>query len=237
MRRILGNQSAFLLITALVVIIAMVAVGAASLTRSATEIQASSRFSSAQQAFHLADASVDAALVNFQGGQLNDLVLSTMAGGSYWATVHPVATLEYLINGHGLQGLDQRDVEVVVRLTPRSVFQFGLFGGNQVIISGQAITDSFDSSLGAYDPNAAGEEGDIGTNAVTAGGITISGSIAINSQIAVGPGVADPGSVGAISGGTALITGTPPVESQSVAMALPPLTVPEGLSCLDLSVK
>src|SRR3989338_11092656 len=110
MRRRLGNQSAFLLITALVVVIAMVAVGAAALTRSATEIQASSRFSSAQQAFHLADASVDAALVNFQGGQLNDLVLSTMVGGSYWATVHDQGNLVYLVNGHGLQGLDQRDV-------------------------------------------------------------------------------------------------------------------------------
>src|SRR3989338_4346703 len=159
MRRRLGSQSAFLLITALVVIIAMVAVGAAALTRSATEIQASSRFSSTNQAFHLADASVDATLVNFQGGQLNDLVLSTMAGGSYWATAHDQGNLVYLVNGHGLQGLDQRDVEAFVRLTPRSVFQFGLFGGDQVIVSGEAITDSFESRLGAYDPMTAGGGG------------------------------------------------------------------------------
>ncbi|MBI4003840.1 MAG: hypothetical protein HY353_02355 [Candidatus Omnitrophica bacterium] len=229
------RQSAFFLITALVILTTTVALGLVTVTRSVTELAGSSRFSATHRAFHLAEASMDAALVNFQGGQLNDLVLSTMAGGSYWATVHPVGTLEYLINGHGLQGVDQRDVEAVVKLTPRSVFQFGLFGGSQVIVSGQAITDSFNSSLGAYDPSTAGDAGDVGTNSVTAGGITISGSIAINGQLAVGPGVADPNSVVVISG-TALITGSPPVESQSIAMALPPISVPEGLTCEDMVV-
>ncbi|MDP3702973.1 MAG: hypothetical protein Q8R78_01075 [Candidatus Omnitrophota bacterium] len=236
MRRVHGNQSAFLLITILVMLVAMVAVGAASLTRSATELQGSTRFTTSHRAFHLAEASVDAAIVNFQGGQLDGLVLSTLSSGSYWATVHPQGGLVYLVNGHGLQGLEQRDVEAVVRLTPRSIFQYGLFGGDQVIISGQAITDSFDSSQGAYDPGTAGAEGDLGTNSVVTGGITISGSIAINGQVAVGPGVADPGSVVAISGGTALITGSPPVESQSTTMALPQVTVPEGLTCEDMVV-
>jgi hypothetical protein len=230
------RESAFFLVAALLILTTAVAVGMVTVTRSVTELAGSSRFSATHRAFHLAEASMDATLVNFQGGQLTDLVLSTMADGSYWATVHPAGTFEYFINGHGLQGADQRDVEAVVRLTPRSVFQFGLFGGNQVIVSGQAITDSFDSSLGAYDPATAQAGGDVGTNAVTPGGITISGSIAINGQIAVGPGVADPDSVVVISGGTALITGNPPVESQSTTMALPPVTVPEGLTCGDMVV-
>jgi len=231
------RESAFFLIVALVILTSTVALGLVTVTRSVTELAVSSRFSATYRAFHLAEASVDAAIVNFQSGQLNDLVLSTMADGSYWATVHPAGSLQYLINGHGLQGTEQRDVEAVVQLTPRSVFQFGLFGGNQVIISGEAITDSFNSSLGAYDPSTAQDGGDIGTNSVTPGGITISGSIAINGQIAVGPGVDDPNSVVTISGGTALITGVPPVESQSTALALPPITVPEGLTCEDMSVK
>jgi len=159
-----------------------------------------------------------------------------MSSGNYWATVNPSGTLTYLINSHGLQGAEQRDLEVVVRVTPRSVFEFSLFGGEQLLVSGEAITDSYDSRLGAYDPNTPGSNGDIGTNAITPGGVSVSGSIAINGQIAVGPQVPNPNSVVVISGGSVLITGQPPVISQVTTMGMPPVTVPTGLSCTDLSV-
>jgi hypothetical protein len=76
----------------------------------------------------------------------------------------------------------------------------------------------------------------VGTNAITPGGITVSGSIFIEGQVAVGPNVPDPTSV--VTGYTpAFITGNPKVVSQSSAFPMPPVTVPAGLTCSDLTIQ
>jgi len=230
------NESSFFLVTALILLTAMLAFGATTLTRSTTDLYGSSRSVATHRAFHLAEAAVDAVMTNIQGGQFDNLLIAQMTGGNYWATVDPVAALTYRIHGHGLLGSDQRDLEAIVRVTPHSVFDFALFGSEHLIVSGEAITDSFDSGVGAYDPDAPGNNGDIGTNSTASGSVNVSGTIAINGQIAVGAETGDPSTVVVISGGSALITGQPPIVPQSTPLAMPQVTVPDGLSCTDLSV-
>jgi len=225
------------LVTSLGIVVILAILSSSFLLRAIHETLLSRRSSSQHHALFLAEASMDTAIQNLRVGQSNDVSVTTMSGGSFWAEVDPtLVPMEYLITGHGFHAGEQRNTEAVVRQAPTSVFQFALFGSQQVVVSGEAITDSYNSSQGPYDPNAFGQNGDVGTNATTAGGVNISGSIAINGQIAVGANVADPNSVVTITGGSAIITENPPVVSQSQALPTPPVTVPGGLTCTDLTV-
>ena len=76
----------------------------------------------------------------------------------------------------------------------------------------------------------------MGTNSVEVGGIEISGNITVNGQVAVGPGVSDPSTVVDINGGSAIISGTPPIVSQQVALPMPEVAVPPGVPCTDLAI-
>jgi hypothetical protein len=185
----------------------------------------------------LAEASIDDVIGRLRGGNFNSLLPVSYGNGSYWAGVDSTATpLRFRVTGHGLISSSQRNVEVIAQLIEASVFQFALFGSDGIDVSGNAVTDSYDSRDGAYDPNSAGQNGDVGTNSVAVGGVEISGSIAINGQVVVGPDVEDPSEVVVVNGGSALITGIPPFVSQSEALIMPSVQVPAGLSCSNLRV-
>jgi len=210
--------------------------GSALLLQSASEERHSSRARSERASLFLAEASIDRAVANLRGGSGIDIASSALSGGAFWAEVTDsledptLGSLEYRITGHGASQASQRDVEAVAGLIPESVFQFALFGDQQMNISGDVITDSYDSSLGPYDPANPGQNGDIGTNGTGVADVVISGSIAINGQVAVGEG-GDPDSVVDVDGGTAIITGDPPFVPQSNDLIMEPVVVPEDVPC------
>lgn len=231
------NRHGSMLVLSLGTIVFLSIVGSTTLLRGLHEEQTSRRSSALQKAFFLAETSLDATIDNLRQGQSGDLPTTVMAGGSFWATVTDstedptLLPLHYRITGHGLYQAGQRDVEALVHLmSPQSVFQFAMFGDQSMTVSGSVITDSYDSSLGPYDPNNPGQNGDVGTNSTTAGAVTISGSIAINGQVAVGEDAVDPNEVVSI-GGEAIITGEPPIIAQSSNLQMPGVDPPAGLSC------
>jgi predicted acyltransferase (DUF342 family) len=98
-----------------------------------------------------------------------------------------------------------------------------------------AFTDSYDSSEGDYDPDAAGDEGDVGTNSISASSIEIKQGSTINGQLVVGPDIEDPEDA-VDSDGSNVITGDPDVVSSSQEQDLPEVDI-TGLSCaLSLSI-
>jgi hypothetical protein len=206
------------------------------LLRTLHESQLSARSVARQGAITLAEASVDQTLFRLRGGDWTNLVTTALGGGNYWAEVTAAGpTLRYWINGHGLSVSEQRNVQALVQLTTQSVFQGALLAQTSLDVSGNVVTDSYDSEVAPYDPLTAGDNGDIGTNSTSPGAINISGSIAVNGDAMVGAGTSDPNSVLVVNGGSAIITGT--VAAQTQNLLFPPVSPPVGMDCSqDLTI-
>ncbi len=234
------------LITSVGIVVVLTILGASFMRRTMSESGISRRSTAQQDAFFLADAAVDRAALNLRTPTetLDDTTAGTLPTGSYTVdTPALVGTLQYQVTTHGTSRGESRHIEALFQLTPQSVFQFALFGDGSVDVSGNAQTDSYDSSDGPYndDPNSPdynkGQNGDIGTNSADDGGVTVGGSIFIEGQVAVGPSVGDPTSV--VTGyDPAFITGDPKVVSQPSAFPLPDVVIPPGCqTTLPPSVK
>lgn len=203
--------------------------GTAMLLRSVQESRVSHRSLVRQEAFHLAEAGIDRAALNLRTPSASDDLNSGILLTGTWTIDPPtsIGSLLYRVTAHGTSEQEQRNIEAVLQLTSQSVFQFAVFGDQTLNVSGNARTDSYDSRTGPYVEATAGAHGNVGTNATTAGGVTVGGSIFINGQVAVGPNVSDPTSV--VTGyDPAFITGNPKVVSQATSFPMPSVTIPEG---------
>ena len=237
------TRHGFIFITSLAIAVFLTVVGASLLIRSVSETSLSERSGNQSAALHLADAAIDQAAVHLRIADVSPIALTSAPTGTFWAeitTLVPDQTQQVI--AHGRAAGEQRNVESIVTLVPASVFQFALFGSQTVNVGGSAITDSYNSMDGVYDPSSHDHNGDIGTNSTSAGGVTVGGSIFIDGQVAVGPDVANPQSVvtgynsAFITGGTSPPSDTQDVVSQSNVFPMTPVTVPAGLSCSDKTV-
>jgi len=231
------SNRGFIIPTSIFLVFILITFIGGLMAQTAGDLNISERIMRRERAFHLAEAALDATVLRLHVGDFTDLPDASMGGGTYWAEVAPAGTpLEFTITSHGDYRASVRGIEATAHLVPTSVFRYALFGADQLIVSGDVVTDSYDSTSGAYDPMTAGSHGDIGTNATAVGGVTVDGSILVNGQVAVGPDVLDPDSVVDVNGGSATITGVPPYVSQPVAMPVPPVSIPVGLPCPNLTV-
>ncbi|GEM_PF-6161912 len=117
--------------------------------------------------------------------------LNTMGGGTYTVTATKLANNVNVVAPNQLWKLSStatfnnltRKIDAVVKATPKSVFQFALFGSDGLTVNGMVQTDSYDSALGPY--GVAGNvniDGNIGTNATTYDLTKGTGLILINSN-------------------------------------------------------
>ena len=191
------------------------------LVRSVSELGHSTRSLSLSASIHLAEAAVDHAIANLRSNTDTDIASTPLNQGTYWAEVDPLGSSRHQVTAHGSTAGEQRDIEVVAELSPRSIFEFALFGDTQVEVSGSANTDSYDSASAAYDPDTAGDSGDIGTNSITAGGITFGGGgMFVDGQVKVGADVDDPESI-VTNFDPELVTAEPPVVSTPSTFSMP----------------
>ncbi len=241
------NRRGFIYLVSLLFTLFLTIASASMLLRAMSETSLSERSRSQAEALHLADAAVDQAAINLRTptDTTDDVTALTLPTGSFQIDAPPtsIAALTWKVTTHGVSAKDPShpaNIEAVFVLTPQSVFQFAMFGSQQVNVSGSTTTDSFNSANGPYNNTPgpgynAGHHGDVGTNGTTPGGVTVSGSIFVDGQVAVGPNVADPTSV--VTGyNPSFITGNPKVASQSSPFPLPAVTVPSGLTCSDYTV-
>jgi len=68
-----------------------------------------------------------------------------------------------------------------------NLFSSGIFVDNSINITGNSMTDSFDSSKGTYDQTKELSGGDIATNSVDEGAVRLSGNVVINGGVSSGP--------------------------------------------------
>jgi hypothetical protein len=230
------REAGIAMVFSLIVVALLSTLGFTMVSRSMGETNLSARSASRQGAFFLAEAAIDHAIGNLGADNTSHIPATSLPGGSYWAEVVSLGNQQYRITGHGLVGSDQRDVEAVIQRSSQSVFQYALFGYSEVEIKNGAFTDSYNSTQGNYDPASPGSKGNIGTNSTGSNDVTLDNGAAVNGQVAVGPGLADPGSVVDIKNG-AVITGTPPVVSATSALSAPAVVPPPGPCDAKLKLK
>ena len=247
------NQRGFIYIIALSVVAFLTFAGASLLIGSATESNMSEYSRNQTVALHIADAGIDQAEMNLRTPTdlTDDITSGTLPTGSFTVDAPPqtLGSDKWQVTAHGVSVRDPshtRNIEAVFQLTAQSIFQFALFGSQNINVSGSGNTDSYDSRLGAYNaclsgcggPNPVyntGSDGDIGTNSTAPGGVALNGSIFIDGQVAVGSNVADPYSV--VTGyNPSFISGNPKVASQSTTFSMPDVIVPAGLTCNNYTV-
>jgi cytoskeletal protein CcmA (bactofilin family) len=238
------HQKGSVFILSLFVTLILVILTGFYLTMIVSEHRMTSRLYSSTAAINLAEAGVERAIweLNYGGADflssegwsgtdpkvLTD-TLQTPAGdtiGSYTVTVinytgsNPeIEATGYAPNQTSPQG--QRSVKVKLQRAAQSLFSMAAFGIEGVRLDSGCLTDSYDSSLGSYDPSTAGSNGDIGTDSITAGAIDLDGTV--NGDAVVGPD-GDPSTV--ISG-SGTITGT--TSAAPSASNPSPVSPPSGL--------
>ena len=241
------SQRGFIYAASLGVIILITIASASLLIRGVSETSLSERSRNQSGALQLAEAGVDRAVFNLRTDNAT-LVSETLPTGSFsLLSIAAEGADGRRVQVRGTDASEQRSVEVIIRQIPASVFEFALFGAQNLNVSGSAITDSYNSENGVYDSNNHDHNGDVGTNATTAGGVTVNGSIFIDGQVAVGPDVSDPTSVvtgydpAFITGGTSPASDTQDVLSTSSTFPMTSVDLPPGIDpatqCPDTTIQ
>ena len=211
-------------------------------TKNLSLYHASERTINRITAFHLAESGVDQAIVQLKNNlSYTGQGYTTLGRGGYdiqITTPDPVANPNLRLittNGYTPNNLpssyayERRQVVAHVNFLP-SVSTFAIFSDTNIQINGnaEARTDSYDSRKGSYASQTPGTNGNVGTNAIGVGSISLSGNVNIGGSVVVGPG-GDPATV---------ITETANVVIQGSTGAAPtttilnPVVVPSNLTNL-----
>ncbi|MCF8144711.1 MAG: pilus assembly PilX N-terminal domain-containing protein [Deltaproteobacteria bacterium] len=123
---------------------------------------------------------------------------------------------------------DDTEAQAVITATfsPSGLFNYGIFGDLGVTLSGNGRTDSYDSSAGPYTWATHNNEGDVGTNAITAGAISLSGNAKVYGDAMAGKG-GNPATCVTTSGNAAVV---PPGQKLAAdeQKDMPAITDPGG---------
>lgn len=252
MRRSGAGHRGFIFLASLGVIIFLTLAGSTLLVNGVAHTNQSLRTYDRDNAIHLAEAGVQQALLHLKTqGTGDDDMDETLASGRFTIEAQePLSPTLVRVVSRGESGSEQRRVEAFIQVTAHSVFRYAVLGDDGVTMSGAMRTDSYDSRLGAYDPDPSSpaynqsHNGDIATNSPLDGALDLSGgSLQIDGQLITGPDVDDP--VAMVDGySPSLITGgtDPPSDGQDVGslpeeIPLEPVTIPQGMTCSDVTVQ
>ena len=191
------KERGFALVTALLIIAILIVILVACMSRLVVEYRLASKFYDSTAALNLAEAGIERILwLNpSQDMHISPTVLQTSAGrtiGYYDVAVSIAAdglSGTAIATGY-VPNTGPASMRRTIKVTfIKNNFSKAVLSLNSITMSGQAKTDSYDSSLGAYncilpggDRNV-GKEGDIATN----GTITLSGQVYINGDANPGP--------------------------------------------------
>lgn len=256
----------FILIMSVYVLLVVSILSLSVSARSLAETMTARQYFWSDSAFSLAEAALDETMSRFRSGTFTDWSALFGGGDYSATVDPPTPPPppdggHRLVTAHGRMQSHSRDIEAIVNVDPFSVFQYPLFGDQLLDLRGNVETDSYNSTLGAYGACLSGctglnpvynigSNGDLGTNATysdatVAGpptsGIAISGSsVIINGQVNFGSGTTDPMTEltqDSITGNASpTITGSPDAVAMSSPLLLPPVVVPVGLTCTDLTI-
>lgn len=229
------NQRGALLISSYLVLAVMGVFSMALYSHEFTAIRSYERAQNLVRAFHLAESGVDLAITQLrQNSFYTGQGYTNLGKGGYevqvqipnagTATSDPAVRL-ITSTGHTPDNIaasyayQRRQVVAHVRLTG-SPFGSALLAKRSIEITGNAVTDSYDSRTGVV-----GSNGDIGTNGTAAGAIKLSGNAQVKGDAVAGPGADVPTAI--VTTGNSVIEGTRSAASSPVT--LNPVQIPSNL--------
>lgn len=230
----LNNERGAALVIALMFLAILTLLGGTAAVLTTTDIQIGRNYKASSSAFNNAEAGLNFALASIKAGlkanpqtfQLPTVVwdpdnptntssFSSMASftaptGFSFSYETPGVTMDANANfTYTTTGADPNDAQsksvIKVTFTPTGLFNYGIFGDLGVTLSGNGKTDSYNSSSAPYTWATHNTEGDVGTNAITAGAITLSGNAKVYGDAMVGAG-GNPATGVSTSGNAAVVS-------------------------------
>ena len=186
------NKKGSMLILTIFVVVILLILGAALIARSISEHNLAKKYLESTHAFWAAEAGANRALKELRSNYNQSgtgLWLSSMGEGEYSVDV-VIEGQNRRVTAHGfipsMSGArTQRSIEVLIKSQYASAFRYAAFANNSVTLNSNAKTDSYDSSLGAYDPNNPNHNGDVGTNGTS---VVLDSNAQIDGDTGTGPG-------------------------------------------------
>ena len=160
-------------------------------------------------AFNLAEAGVERAIWELNHGTIIDwegdaesrtLIISSFQAddgtevGDISITVLDLQGENPVIESTGrVSYIGSNDIEksirvVLEKIETDSLFDYGIFGKQSLEMSGNAFVDSYDSREGVYGGENISDLGQMGTNGIYSGDISLNNTVEINGDVVVGPG-------------------------------------------------
>ena len=120
----------------------------------------------------------------------------------------------------------EKSIRVVLEeLETDSLFDYAIFGKQSLEVSGNAFVDSYDSREGVYGGDNVSDMGQMGTNGIFSGDISLNNTVEINGDVVVGPG-GIPANVISMSSN---VTINGELTSLTEEKTLPPVVPPSNL--------
>ncbi len=230
-----ANQKGYVLIATYMMVMVLSASGLASFMRAHTYAREAHKQKNAIVALEMAEAGIDqaitqlAASTSYTGAAYTDFSSGNAKGG-YAITVStpngaPSTVRQIAVTGYSPSttsteiGYKTSKIDVYTQFPSQSFFSKAIFANNSYTNNGNGTTDSYDSDVAAYSAATAGSNGDVGTNSIVAGTVTLSGNARINGDVMVGPG----GNTNTIvtTSGNATVTGTKSAASSTTVLTTP----------------
>jgi len=224
----LQNERGFVLLVVYIVVMFVTVFSLAFFARHHVAIQATERYQNRILAFNAAESGIDVALRQLATNATirNQTADSEYASGDttlrqneFRFTISPVPDQPSLrrIDARGCapectessRAYQASDITVYCQLTasapPTSLFEYGVYAGTSISMSGNSAFDSYNSNYGAYGGSNKSSAGAMAVNSTSIGSMSLNGNAKVNGNVLVGYG-GNPNIVVAVSNAT--ITGT-----------------------------
>jgi len=222
------NKKGSVLILSIFVIVILMILGITLLSQSISERNLARRYLNSTHAFWAAEAGIGRAVEELRsdynqcGANRWSGVLSSVDGGYEVDVVCSGQDRNITVRGFAPVAAPriQRIIEALIRPQAIIPFSYAAFANDSATLYSNARIDSYDSSLGAYDPNNPNHNGDVGTNGNS---VVLDSNAQIDGNAGTGPG----GSV--TLGSNAVVTGA---ITSNIDKALVSVRVPTSLVSL-----
>jgi len=195
------NEHGAALVISLMFLAILAMLGTTAVVMTTTDMQIGRNYKESTQAFFDADAGVNYALNRIKAGVsagsfslpsnvggTSALSYTTPSGFSFSISdITKISNNAYSFTSTG-SGPDNAQAIINAIFSTLGVFNYGIFGDLGVTLSGNGRTDSYNSSDGPYTWATHNTEGDVGTNATSAGAISLSGNAKVYGDAVLGPG-------------------------------------------------
>ena len=192
------NQRGIVLITVYFVVVVLLVFLLPMLPRSIGEYRIAERGRNYIQALYIAEAGLENAVYQLNlDSNYNSLdTYTSFANGGYALTITAAGDRRRRIiskgyipdNNPNSYGYQQVTLENYVNIQDEPLFANALFSVTETELKDSVLVDSYNSTLGTYGGDNIGREGNIATNAITNGSLTLKDNASVSGRATVGVG-------------------------------------------------